>query len=1744
MKKKTIVIPILLLGLLLGIVQSASANRFYLSAQRVFTENEAVKVTCSNYYYYRNKNKPRKISMRLFKIKDLNQIISHPAFTGYYDHFPDSLIKTFEVVKSWDYSFDASTYNSVIDLGKLKEGLYLLDAFEKGEAAQIPVFVSNYSLITQSSLNGMQCYMSHSETGEAVRDFKATALISGQKPIEPKSYDQGLARFEWNGKQGYVYPTVVGTKDGKVAVSKAYFYNYYRYVGKDGLTSYLFTDRSAYRPKQTVKIKGILRTQEKFAYTIPADSITYQVMGPQHSVIVTKNVALDGMGTFSDSLQLTKDMKLGTYSIRARIKGRGSYDWRNQFTFLVEEYKKPEYEVHVSLDKTQYVLGDKMEVEVSADYFFGSPVKQADVEYTVVREQYYIPYWRSWAYSWWYEEYYGYHTVNRETVKYGSGKIGEDGKFKVVVDTKEANKDNLQNYRYTVIATVRDASRRAISGSKTTMVAYTEYNITSYSEKYYYDLDEDALVHVSTSNLSGEPIQADLKATIYRQHWEGYNWKKNIAETQRLMTNKETGKWDLKFKPKESGYYYIELEGKDKRGRVVKSTCNLYVISEGEWTYNWWHNNSSSIQIMTDRKVYESGDKVKAVIITKHNVDALVSLTAQELIYGKLHEMSGKPVPQKGAGEGGMKAIEVEIDADVYGKVGISVNYIHKGKLHQKVEYVTIIPANKYIDVTMTFDKKEYRPRSWAEATIKVTDRNGRPVPNAQVILSTADESIYSLYPDKTPDIRKAFYKNKDHSSYNSTYHNNFGTYKYSRKLKLLELLTRMKRYDLKINRQSIWTQKNWQHSSSRYVGYGKGGTIRGFVFDKATGQPMANVQIKVKGKTFKTSKHGFYSLKGFGDDYIDMEFVGPNGKATIKHVVTYNERNTELHVELGLSSKHKDLAPKLTAKQLADWRKRGKNITTDQPEIIEIADEKTIEEDIEMFDEEMEVVEDAVMEERTVATALTGAAGGLYKAKNAEKSALRSRSRAESAKKDAKSGEELKEAVVRKDFKDAIYWNPTVTTNSLGLAKVRIRLPDNLTTWRTSAKVVTQNTEVGQSYVKTIVRKNLLVRMETPRFMTVGDELLIATNIHNYLSTAKQVKVSLLADGVEVAGSAQTIDVAANGEQRIDWKVNATWAVKSKLTVKALTDEESDAKQVKVPVNPYGMEMVTASSSYLQNDKKDAMTVHIPKGTDLNTVNLELSAAPSITSALLSAMDDLIGYPYGCVEQTMSRFLPNVLVANTLKELGGNYQSNISEEELLKMVNKGLERLAELQHNDGGWGWWQNDASSPYYTAYVSNGLYLAKNAGYEVDQNMYNQAVSALTSQVTNYKAKENDVNSTSTLHAYQMMVAMQCELKLWEKKHYNAQKIANAYEAALWLQAAHLAKDKKVMGEMKSWLEKNVQKEGGRNFWGGQRYYYSWRNDQVETTANVVRALAMVDVDHELLPGAAQWLLMKRKGKSWHNTRQTAMTIYGMNELIKKDFNPDMQVEIYVNGTKLDDLVFVRGSKGKNYQIKGVSFIASADDKIDKELNLLNHGDNQIKLVQKGRGTSYMNAKLTYFLDGKSNMKSVDKKNAPFSVKREYFKLERKFAKDGSFKYMKVPINKVDIKSGDDIFVKTKVTSNVDRDHILIEDPIPAGCEFVRDTKGYLIEGESAYTGAHNYYSKRNYYSYWNRWYTHQEYRDSKFAMTITKLYKGEYEYSYIMKAQIPGKFNITPAVSQLMYYPEIRGFSDFETLEIGE
>src|SRR5204862_3159861 len=125
----------------------------------------------------------------------------------------------------------------------------------------------------------------------------------------------------------------------------------------------------------------------------------------------------------------------------------------------------------------------------------------------------------------------------------------------------------------------------------------------------------------------------------------------------------------------------------------------------------------------------------------------------------------------------------------------------------------------------------------------------------------------------------------------------------------------------------------------------------------------------------------------------------------------------------------------------------------------------------------------------------------------------------------------------------------------------------------------------------------------------------------------------------------------------------------------------------------------------------------NLPSDAHSQARTLRIEASPSIAGTLFGALDYLTAYPYGCTEQTMSSFLPNVIVSQALKDIKS--ASIRSTNDLGTKVQRGMDRLYGLQHDDAGWGGGKDDKTDAIMTAYAVDGLTLASRAGYAPDKS-----------------------------------------------------------------------------------------------------------------------------------------------------------------------------------------------------------------------------------------------------------------------------------------------------------------------------------------------------------------------------------------------------------------------------------------
>ncbi len=334
----------------------------------------------------------------------------------------------------------------------------------------------------------------------------------------------------------------------------------------------------------------------------------------------------------------------------------------------------------------------------------------------------------------------------------------------------------------------------------------------------------------------------------------------------------------------------------------------------------------------------------------------------------------------------------------------------------------------------------------------------------------------------------------------------------------------------------------------------------------------------------------------------------------------------------------------------------------------------------------------------------------------------------------------------VRSQFADTAYWVASVTSNSEGIVEASFKVPDNLTTWKVKAWTLGDGTRVGQGSSDIISSKDLIIRPQTPRFFTETDRITLSAVVHNYLTSAKSARVVLETEGgqLELLGDAERIvQIPADGEARVDWNVHVVASGTTTVRMKALTDEESDATELTVPVNVHGILKTESFTGVIRPDGDSAtVNINVPAARIEEQSRLEIRYSPSLASAMVDSLPYLIDYPYGCTEQTLNRFLPAVITQRTLQKMGVNLadvkakRTNLNAQELSNTADRaaqwkrydrnpvfdetemnviiadGVKALTEMQLSDGGWGWFSGfgEHSTAHLTSQVVHGLTIAQ--------------------------------------------------------------------------------------------------------------------------------------------------------------------------------------------------------------------------------------------------------------------------------------------------------------------------------------------------------------------------------------------------------------------------------------------------
>ncbi|HEX5223182.1 MAG TPA: alpha-2-macroglobulin family protein, partial [Verrucomicrobiae bacterium] len=762
----------------------------------------------------------------------------------------------------------------------------------------------------------------------------------------------------------------------------------------------------------------------------------------------------------------------------------------------------------------------------------------------------------------------------------------------------------------------------------------------------------------------------------------------------------------------------------------------------------------------------------------------------------------------------------------------------------------------------------------------------------------------------------------------------------------------------------------------------------------------------------------------------------------------------------------------------------------------------------------------------------------------------------------------------------------------------VKVKYPDSLTGWKATARAATTVNQFGIANATTRTKQPLIVRLQAPRFFVVGDTVTISAVVNN--NTERPINVSvkldviggLMVDGVSKqppnSEQSKILEIPANGEARTDWSAVVKTAGEVKLKVAAnmyrlygkdvgklpggsplnhpAGELHSDAMEKSYVAYEHGVEKFLSKSGKMRGNDITVKLELPARKADSTSLTVQLT--PSMAVTVLDALPYLIDYPYGCTEQTMSRFLPAVITAKTLRDLGlqpedvmsrvfGGIETNSATAthpkgkkdlaELDAMTKAGLERLYDFQHSDGGWGWWKEGESDHWMTAYVVWGLSLARDAKVTVKEDVLSRARDFLAREIV--EEEENPDMQAFMLHALGAYYAPFADKltstsvtkafdNLWTKRDS-----LNAYTRALLaLSAHHLGYSDKAKILVEN-LENGVKRDDrpdqsvlvggkvenagvmGTAHWGEDGIYWRWSEGGVEATAFALRALLAIDPQNKLIEPVTNWLIKNRRGAQWSNTRDTAIVVLAMNDYLRTsgELKGDLEYELTVNGKSI-----------AKQKISGADvFNAPSRFTIDPRLI---KDSNEVRIKRtRGDGAIYFAVEGKFF----SLEEPVTPAGNEIFVKREYFKLVGRPTLLKGYVYDKEPLRDGEtVKSGERVETLVTIEGKNNYEYLVFEDLKPAGFEavevrsgeslYARELKGGAVERK--FVAGKPVIEAPDFTGRQRRVY--QELRDRKVALFIDKLPEGVWQIRYDMRAEVPGKFHALPVLAHAMYVPEIR------------
>lgn len=1625
-------------------------------------------------------------------------------------------------VRSWSVQLpdlqDHQEHSLEIKVDALNNGLYIILAgmdenfsLSNNAIAKQVTYVSNLSTIH----NGNDYYVVNRDNGQPMPNTKVqvwesrynykTGNDDDKKAEEYTTNANGYFKFTPTTEYRNVSLQLTNGKDELFLDDNIYSYaNYNSYNEPEPRPyTYFFTDRSIYRPGQTVFFKGIVlkvNRNTKRSEIVSGYKTSVQLKDANGQKLKDVDVTSNEFGSFNGSFKLPEGLLNGQFSV---------YDNSTLSTryFNVEEYKRPKFFAEIEKPKGTYRVNDSITVTGTAKAFAGNNIDGAMVKYRVMRKVQYPIWWGWWGYS------RGRGKINpgisSEGQEISSGNITTDakGEFKVTfkaIPDAAVKKSDQPTFYYEVSADITDINGETRSSSTTVAVAYQAIQL---------DIDVPAKLEadslksliVKSTNMNGieEKTTATLTieklknpAKVFRERlWNQpdlflmskesyyndfpYDVYKDENEVQRyLVEDKIQERKDstnepvnIRQKKLQAGWYKLTAVTKDKYGEEARVEKYIQLTDAGI--------QKEPISIKVKRSTLEPGEKIQYSIAS--GFDKIWLVHSRNFMNDK------KKVDYESLGNNS-KQFEIPVtEAD---RGGISMNYVfvQHNRVYTGGESFSIPWSNKQLNISYNTFRDKLLPGANEKWSIKISGSKGEKVA-AEMLTAMYDASLDQFKPHSwySLNLWPTLYNNTNWQGIGFDEASTDAYVKFDNKYKQ----GKSKSYDYlavrKVNNDietMWWLNPNYNSYRYEYFANALQGRVAGLDAVVVSGYsknksvmaaaPMMKAQLKSEEmkSTADTSKRSSLDDRDANAVFdplagdLNGQLTKPSNDAPVQVRKNFNETAfffPELKTDADGNVEFSFTIPEALTK----WKMMTLAYTK---ELASVYSEKTV------------VTQKPLMVQPNAPRFLREGDRMEFSAKIVNMSDSEVTGTAQLELIDAATGKAV-DGWFKNIFPSQYF---TIAAGQSSAVKFPIEIPFNFNsalTYRIIAK--TNNASDGEEMAMPVLTNRMLVTESLP--------------INMRQVTKKDFKFDKLIS----SGSSSTIKTNA---LTVEYTSNPAW-----YAVQALPYlMEYPYECAEQTFNRY---YANALASFISNSAPKIKSV-FEKWRTLDTAALlsNLQKNEELKSALL--------------QET-----PWVLEAQNENQQKKNIALLFDMVKMSSEMDKAFNKLKEMQSPNGGFVWFKGGRDDRYMTQYIITGIGHLKKLGvlkdndYAKVKNVVDKAVSYLDQKIKEeyddlirYKVKlsENNLSYTAIQYLYMRSFFQEYEInssiniavayyKGQAKKYWLSQ---SKYMQAMIALALYRDKDAVTASAITRSLKENAifNAELGMYWKEFNTGGYYWYQSPIESQAMMVEAFADIDKNMSVVDDLKTWLLKNKQTSNWKTTKATAEACYALLLNGSNWLSEEKEVSISLGTNTVIKSTDAGTEAGTGYFKKRIE-----GDRVTPQMGnisvTIKPVGSKTPPLGGGGASSWGSVYWQYFED----LDKITPAETPLKLTKKLF-----VETNGDKGPVLTPINDGDeIKVGDKIKVRIELKVDRDMEYVHMKDMRAACMEPVNVISEYKWQGGLGY---------------------YESTKDASTNFFFGWLNRGTYVFEYPMFVTHAGYFSNGITTIQCMYAPEFTSHSE--------